>query len=144
MIPTNAGVPIGSQILANYFRTLIGLFFKILPLRESEEPTLGKYVRSLQCELIGCKRLISVLEFDGRFIELISILQYFIDNPDCEVEVVKREVFHAINILNSLSKKYGEKFEIWEEHPEAFERELERINKLRDRGDEHGQRVGPI
>lgn len=144
MIPTTQGVSIDSNILANYFRTLIGLFFKILPLRESEEPTLGKYVHSLQCELVGCNHLISILEFDGRFIELISILQYFIDHPDCEVDVVKREVFRAINILNNLSSKYGRKFEIWEKHPEALQQELDRMNKLRDRGDEYEQRVGSL
>lgn len=144
MIPTTQGVSIDSSILANYFRTLVGLFFKILPLRESNEPTLGKYVHSLQCELIGCNRLISIIEFDGRFMELISILQYFLDNPDCDVDIVKREVFRVISILNNLSTKYGEKFELWEQHPDALIEELDRINMLRDRGDEYEQRVGRL
>ena len=39
-----------SSILNNYLRNLVNLFFKILPIRESEEPSLVAYMTSLQAE----------------------------------------------------------------------------------------------
>ena len=41
------------MVLSNYLRNLVNLFFKILPIRESEEPSLTSYMVSLQTELIG-------------------------------------------------------------------------------------------
>ena len=35
MIQTTVGVPMDAMVLNNYFRTLINLFFKILPIKES-------------------------------------------------------------------------------------------------------------
>ena len=84
MIQTTVGVPMDAMVLNNYFRTLINLFFKILPIKESGESSLDTYMRSLQAEL-----------------------QYLIDNPSCEVSVVKREVFRAISICNKLKSRYA-------------------------------------
>ena len=55
MIQTTVGVPMDAMVLNNYFRTLINLFFKILPIKESGESSLDTYMRSLQAELLGCK-----------------------------------------------------------------------------------------
>lgn len=106
MIKTTAGVPMDAAILKNYFRTLINLFFKILPIWESGESSLDTYMRSLQAELLGCKELIEAIHEDPSFLSLISILQYLIDNPSCGVGVVKREVFRAISICNKLKSRY--------------------------------------
>lgn len=107
MIQTTAGVPMDAKVLSNYLRTLINLFFKILPIWESGESSLNTYMRSLQAELLGCRELIDAINADPMFLSLISILQYLIDNPSCEITTVKREVFKAISICNKLKAKYA-------------------------------------
>lgn len=107
MIPTTAGVPMDAAMLQNYFRSLINLFFKILPIWESGESSLSTYMRSLQAELLGCKELIEAIHDDPLLLTLIAILQYFIDNPDIEIAVVRREVFRAISICNKLKARYA-------------------------------------
>lgn len=110
MIPTKAGVPMDSEILGNYLSNLVNHFFKILPIKESGESSLDVYIRSLQAELLGCKELIEAIHNDALFLTLISILQYLIDAPSCDVPTVKREVFRAISICNKLRQKYAEQF----------------------------------
>ena len=107
MIQTTAGVPMDAKVLSNYLRTLINLFFKILPIWESGEESLDTYMRSLQAELLGCRELLEAIREDSLFLTLLSILQYLIDNPSCEIATVKREVFKAISICNKLKAKYA-------------------------------------
>ncbi len=107
MFDTVVGIPITKELLCNYFRNLVNLFFKILPIREKEEVSLITYMKSLQIELLGCKEFIVTLNNDPYYLTLLSILQYLIDNPDCEVHKVKREVFRAISICNKLKAKYA-------------------------------------
>lgn len=107
MIPTSANVPVSEEILSKYFHSLVNSFFKILPIWESGEPSILTYIESLQIELLGCKGFLLSIKEDPLFISLISILQYFIDTPDCDVSVVKREVFRAISICNKLSNRYA-------------------------------------
>ncbi len=109
MVETTAGMPIDAEILNNYFRTLVNHFFKILPLRESNEDSLTTYMQSLQVELLGCKGLVSAIQNDASYLTLLSILQYLIDNPECTVREVKREVFRAISICNKLKAQYAVK-----------------------------------
>lgn len=103
---TNKIVP--DTAIGNYLRTLVNQFFKILPMRESNEPSLKEHMRSLQAEIIGFGGLFLKLKDDSMLVSLISILQYLIDN-DCSVTVVKREVFKAITICNKLRDKYCSK-----------------------------------
>lgn len=107
MIQTKIGVPMDAIVLNNYFRALVNLFFKILPIWESGESSLETYMRSLQAELLGCKELIGAIHDDSLFLSLISILQYLIDNPSLEISTVKREVFRAISICNKLKARYA-------------------------------------
>ncbi len=107
MIQTTAGVPMSAAVLDNYLRSLINLFFKILPLKESGERSLETYMKSLQAELLGCNALVEAIHDDSMFLSLASILQYLIDNPDCDVVFVRREVFRAISICNKLRGKYA-------------------------------------
>ena len=107
MIETTAGMPIDAEILHNYFRTLVNHFFKILPIREQNEESLTTYMKSLQAELLGCKELVNAIQNDASYLTLLSILQYLIDNPECTVREVKREVFRAISICNQLKAKYS-------------------------------------
>lgn len=107
MIQTIRGIPMPDQLLDNYLRNLVNLFFKILPIRENEEQTLLPYMESLQAELLGAKELVALLNHDPLFVSLVSILQYLIDNPESSVRVYKREVFKGISICNKLTKKYA-------------------------------------
>lgn len=106
MFDTTTGIPVSKDLLCNYFKNLVNLFFKILPIRENNEDSLVVYMESLQTELLGCKELIIALKNDSNYLTLLSILQYLIDNPECEVHKVKREVFRAISICNKLKSKY--------------------------------------
>lgn len=107
MIQLSNGMTMDNAVLENYLRNLVNLFYKILPLRENEQPTLGTYMQSLQVELIGCKSLITALHEDSMFLSLLSILQYLIDDQNGEVSVYKREVFKAISICNKLRNRYA-------------------------------------
>lgn len=92
------------ELVNNYFQNLVNRYFKILPMRENEEPSLMKYLKSLRIELLGCKGVIPKFENDPSYLTLLSILQYIIDNPDCPLDDVRREVFHAISICNKLQR----------------------------------------
>lgn len=109
MIQTVRGIPVDEMVLSNYLRNLVNLFFKILPIRESEEPSLRSYMMSLQAELLGCSELVEAVHEDPMFLSLVSILQYLIDHPDSAVHVYKREVFKAISICNKLKARYAAK-----------------------------------
>lgn len=104
---TNKNMEISGQLVSKYLSSLIGQFYKILPIKESGEPSLGKYMDSLQREMIGCQNLIIALNHDELYLSLLSILQYLIDNEDCDASIVKTEVFKAISICKKLQRKYG-------------------------------------
>lgn len=106
-LQTVRDIPMDAAMLSNYLQTLVNLFFKILPIREGEDRSLGTYMESLQLELLGCGALISALHEDALFLTLVSILQYLIDRPDASVRVYKREVFKAISICNKLKTRYA-------------------------------------
>ena len=103
---TTAGIELHNGAIQKYMKSLIGQFYKILPIKESGEPSLDRYIESLQRELLGCKGLLAPLQEDEMFLSLLFILQYFLDN-ECDVPTVKSEVFKAINICNKLYTKYG-------------------------------------
>lgn len=97
---------ISYALVKNYLSSLINRFFKILPIRESEEESLPTYIISLQEELLGFRELVEFIKSDPSYVTLVSILQFFIDNPSCSVTDVKREVFKAIHIIKNLQKEY--------------------------------------
>lgn len=105
-VETTTGIPLSSESLDRYLTKLVDLFFKILPIREKQEDSLVTYMKSLQIELVGFNSLVLAIRHDPYFITLLSILQYFIDNPNSEIADVRREVFRAISICNTLRKKY--------------------------------------
>ena len=105
-VNTTQGVPINAEVLHNYFRRLVNHFFLFFPMRENNEESLTTYMHSLQVELLGCKGLITAIHDDSNYLTILAILQYLIDNPDCSVSEVKREVFRAISICNKLQSKF--------------------------------------
>lgn len=107
-VDTSCGVPMSAEALGKYLHNLVNLFFKILPIRESGEPSLRSYMESLQRELLGCQELIVSIHNDALFTSLVSILQYLIDNGESSVAVYRQEVFKAISICNKLKARYTE------------------------------------
>lgn len=97
---------IPNQMVANYLSSLVNKFYKILPLREADAPTLQTYMDSLMVELVGCQSVIDDIDDDAMYFTLIAILGYLATN-DCDVSVVKREVFKAIDICKKLACRYG-------------------------------------
>lgn len=100
---TGHGLP--KPMISRYLRRLINQFFKILPLREDDEPSLYEYMCSLQIEILGNISLIPEMSADDEFVSLASILQYLIDH-DCDVKTVKREVFKAIGICKQVRERH--------------------------------------
>lgn len=105
---TSINEKIDGKLLSNYFDRLVNQFFKLLPIREEEADTFATYSRSLQMEIIGCKKFIIFLNNDATILTLISILEYFASTPDVSVKEVKREVFKAIGLCQKLKKTYIE------------------------------------
>lgn len=103
---TSKNIELTDRVVQKYLRSLIGQFYKILPIKESGEPSLGKYMDSLQREMIGCKNLIIALDYDELYLSLLAILQYLIEN-DCDISTVRCEVFKSISICKKLLKKYS-------------------------------------
>ena len=95
-----------NRLVNNYFHSLVNCYFKILPIRENGEQTIGVYLESLKAEMLGCGGLLEDIKNDPSYMTLLSILQYFIDNPDCDIAEVRREVFRAIRICNKIADKY--------------------------------------
>jgi len=98
---------ISSTGMYQYIHSLVGRFYKILPLCESRSDTLDKYMKSLLREMIGCECLSDSLKNDDRFVSLLAILQSLISDHS-DIGVVKTDVFRAINILTQLERKYLE------------------------------------
>ena len=95
-------------LIGNYLYTLVNRFYKILPMKESGEPTLTKYISSLRREMIGCLDLIEGLEWDGRYMTLLATLSYLETHMDeADNAAVKTEVFRAIGTIKQLRRSYG-------------------------------------
>lgn len=111
-IQTTAGAPFSNELMSNYLHTLVNRLFKILPIREQNDDSLPKYLHSLQIELLGSQSLIKAFQDDAIFLTILSILQYLIDNPNCSVKTVRREVFHTISLCNKLKATYLDNSEV--------------------------------
>lgn len=96
-----------NKYVDGYLSAVISKVFKILPMRETNEPSLPVYLDSLCMELTGSVHVFSLLENDSEYITLIAIICSLRDNPETDTRVVKREVFHSISICNKLKEKYG-------------------------------------
>lgn len=92
--------PIPDKLFHNYLRTLIGKFYKILPMCEEHSPTVNVYIDSLMFELTGNHKLIESVDYDARYMSLLCTLNG-IQNCN-EIKTCKREVFKCIRIIEEL------------------------------------------
>lgn len=95
------------RLISNYFESLKGQFFKILPMTENREPSRFIHIDSFLTELMGADSLIDSIHCDARFLSLIAVLKYFSDHPDLDAKTVRREVFKACTICDTLAKAYS-------------------------------------
>lgn len=107
MLDTTLDIQLDSVIMSDYFNNLVNRFFKILPMRENNEESLSVYICSLQRELLGAANVFPDISNKSLFINLIGILQFLVDSPDCPLDEVRREVFSSISTCKRLSKMYG-------------------------------------
>jgi len=98
---------LNAETVSNYLKQLVNQFFKILPLREANDSSLGVYMESLQRELYGCASLLQFIGNDAQFLSLLAKLQWMIDHPDYRYHDFRREVFSAISICNKLRARYS-------------------------------------
>lgn len=108
MTETVYGGGVSREALASYFRNLVNLLFKILPMRENNEETLAAYMESLIRELVGFSDLFAATDNDAGLLQILAIVRYLEGHPDCSVKTVRREVFRAISICNRLKDRYAE------------------------------------
>lgn len=108
MTETAYGEAVSREVLAAYFRNLVNQLFKILPMRENNEETRGTYMESLIRELTGFQGLFDAVSNDAGLTQILAILEYLKENPDCAVATVRQEVFRAISICNKLKVRYAE------------------------------------
>jgi hypothetical protein len=105
---TDIGPAICAELMADYFHNLVNMFFKILPMKEKSESSMGVYMESMLSEMLGGQHLVTAIREDAMYASLLFILQSLIDNPDWSAKRVKREVFRAISICNKLSSCFRE------------------------------------
>lgn len=102
---TRYDVEVNNEMFVKKLHCFVNQFYKILPIKESGEPTLVQYMKSLLREMLGCQALIVALENDAQYLSLLSMLQYMIDH-ECDVATVKSDVFKAINILKRMQARF--------------------------------------
>ena len=96
---------VSKATFAGYIDSFVARFYKILPLKEEGEKSLPYYIESFQREMVGCAELFPEVAQDSIFITLLSVLEY-LKNNDCDVAVVKQEVFRSIQLVKRMSNNY--------------------------------------
>lgn len=106
---TTHGHEISDASVYNYYRFLINLFFKILPMWESGEPSIIEYMLGVQTKLLGFAELVPEVGDNPMYISLVSTLQFLINNPDLSKTKVKHDVFDCISVCNKLMSQIMER-----------------------------------
>lgn len=95
-----------AEMKRQYFNNLVGRFFKILPMSESNDTTLPSYLKSLRNELTGAGGIVQEFPQSSEVFTLVALLQFFIDHPSSPISEIKREVFKAINICKKIQSEF--------------------------------------
>lgn len=95
------------SVIGNWSADLINKFFKILPMWEQNVTTLPIYLEGLKDDLVNCSIVVTEFKSDGDYLTLVCILQLLISNPDLNTNKVRRQIFRAINICNTLRARYS-------------------------------------
>jgi len=101
-----------AQLFDNYLKFLVGKVWKLIPMKDYDDPNLYKYLESLLRELIGNYELMEQIKFDGNFQSLINKLMYLSINKDIDFNIFKKDVFDCIDLI----KKIQEKIKNWKDY----------------------------
>lgn len=91
-------------MIHEFLNGLTGSIYKILPLKEDENPFLSEYLDSLVIQLNGAKETYHELSSSVKYIYIINIVQYFCNNP-FTVKQCKREVFKCIKYIGKIREE---------------------------------------
>lgn len=97
----------------NYFKSLLGRVFKILPLYEDIESRkyLFKYIQSLLYEFEGLPNYMNNIKASTDFIIIHSTLEEISNESlfdDNNTEFIKSEIFKCINLIKRILKSVGD------------------------------------
>lgn len=104
---TKYGAEISNEIMVEYFQSLLGRIYKLLPMHKDDKnynkmpsawETLDDYLYSLLCEIAGGNKLI--LE-DKRFIELLNNLENLFAIKE-EYKKYRSQVFKCTNLCKKI------------------------------------------
>lgn len=92
------------EITRTHIKKLKDKIFKILPLFQSENEGLTKYIGSLIYELEGLQNRMSD-EKGSMLITIVSILEHMYDDslePKPDIEIIKSEVFGCLTLIEKM------------------------------------------
>lgn len=92
--------PVDDSLVDKYLDKLVDKIFKLLPLREEENPTLAVYHRSLMLELTGFHNLFLEMQDNSEFISLLSSLESLMTIED--FKLYRSKVFECINLVKKV------------------------------------------
>jgi len=99
------------EITPKHVEKLKNKVFKILPLFQSENVGLTRYIDSLIYELEGLRNRLNE-EQESMMITIISVLEHMYDDslsPSPDIDIIKREVFSNISLIEKMFN--GDKYE---------------------------------
>lgn len=91
-----------------YYKSLRGKFFKILPLYESSNDGLSRYIASLVLEMEGFLYRIESVEATQEMLSIIATADSLYDISlfmDVSHEEVKSEIFKCLSVVNRLVER---------------------------------------
>jgi hypothetical protein len=91
---------VSEELVSNYYDRLVNRVFKLLPLKEEENPTIAVYLESIMLELVGGKELSDDFKNNADFLSLIMTLEGL--SQITNMITYKREIFKCINIVRKL------------------------------------------
>lgn len=97
---TTYNTQISNEYIVGYLSIFKNRTFKIIPLRESFEPTLIRYIESLIQELLSMDLILK----NSIGIELINNLQVLLSENCITFKEVKKQTFHCLDILEKMIK----------------------------------------
>jgi hypothetical protein len=92
--------PVDDSLVEKYLEKLVDKIFKLLPLREEENPTLTMYHHSLMLELTGFRSLFSELNDKAELISLLSSLESLLTIED--FKLYRSKVFECISLVKKV------------------------------------------
>lgn len=85
-------------------QNLKGQIFKILYLKEEDNPTINSYIDSLYIQIKGMEADSENLATNKRFNSIINVIAYF-KTSEFNLGQCKREVFKCINTIDAISRE---------------------------------------